>query len=1335
MEIQSNFGWVHAHVANEFFPTEIDTMWRIEERGATQAFWLPPHLDGWKWGAQYMTIVPDIPTTVTSYRFRWTTQRMSVCQPLGVPDQPYPEPTPNGPATWERLDDYRPVYYSIDAVSAEFVFYRFYALTECADIALGVYSTDWQAPQWPALYMSRVEEWPEVETHEISVSQKPMGGFSMMNVCSPGGLAHMYINPTIWEAGSGSFMLTATSFSTTGIFRQLADISPASLSNKLPGHAVLDCSGPDSIELHYNDLPSQNFVGILDTDLDPLAIAHPAHIFYPIPSINDTRITNHLLPHNRWNLHTEFLKDLQWPQTFDTSLVNPRKMTFAVYIGYSMENKEDGHPGYVHKLLRKYVKAPIENCRVQFRGGYHALTGEPVTGEIPLTKRTVQCVAEDYAAVRAEATALIEGLKACTTFSEVQLKYMQLQFLRYSDSWQGCAEELEKFYVVQEVERTYLQQNTCLVGRGDPQYDFDPCCSPRGTIQECCLNHDLSDTFDVLSSVNLDSIDSQCGLTECASKVISPYVSNFAVREDPETGCDAIWAKEADANSLLLKKQFIQTCRDELLGADLGGKFCLSDSDCSYGTSCDDTGRCEHGASEVIQCWSEQMSSDVGYALLDLWKIHSELTPEVIVQAIRDNVLVQTVCSGAGSIRFMDHWHFGEPTPTPACGSIDDGCIEPRCIERDGCVVPVECQVSLGSTRCNRKWQEEFAPVNGGTCVAERKCNWGPECTGTEAECEAACDVGTFKCVVCEDGICYDTGITSQAECEAGVCNVNGVFTSSENCETTKGSCSIDSDTPITSKSECEAQGSCLGTETSFASLADNTQHGYCFTPFRSWQSGEACYDSWIFYLPLYRYGCVCDIVNPECSDVNTTKAECDSKGFVWVSTPFDTEETCNNSVPARCINKAGASNIQPTIGSYTTQEEDYCNECYDREFASMNTWVSGVWTPGHISTGKWVQSTFEPIRELSEGIDYWKFADDVDSAIVLRSSLSYASLASCRYESELKALDAVVCDCSASAAGNCYTASTATTETAARLCPYQATNITAASATLRIPSNALRPSGFCKNLEISSIPWIRYEQEALQTASSEIFLKRPANFFSIVENSNNAIVGQIISNGVVLSTSSESLDFDNAFELCISQDSAIGVADEFSVFGIAVLKDDSIQIVASPARLEQELLCVDLTSLSDDTTGTYFAVKHISDYADAQAISDETYIQAVVASVLFFLLFVGAIVQMIHSVMWYKERPDLRSFGFNVKAVILGIVLAYALTRGVYFSLQTLGANADYTLILFEIPTILFFVMYTCVIYLWLETIYRVKKMVDEVSVILPYFIVVNIVIVRSAV
>lgn len=87
---------------------------------------------------------------------------------------------------------------------------------------------------------------------------------------------------------------------------------------------------------------------------------------------------------------------------------------------------------------------------------------------------------------------------------------------------------------------------------------------------------------------------------------------------------------------------------------------------------------------------------------------------------------------------------------------------------------------------------------------------------------------------------------------------------------------------------------------------------------------------------------------------------------------------------------------------------------------------------------------------------------------------------------------------------------------------------------------------------------------------------------------------------------------------------------------------------------------------------------------------------QAIVSSVLYWILTILGLAQLCHILRDHprSERPKL---GYTT------LTLAFSVLRGIYFAIPSLvSSSAAAVVVVFEFPSLLFFIMFTTILYLW---------------------------------
>jgi len=111
---------------------------------------------------------------------------------------------------------------------------------------------------------------------------------------------------------------------------------------------------------------------------------------------------------------------------------------------------------------------------------------------------------------------------------------------------------------------------------------------------------------------------------------------------------------------------------------------------------------------------------------------------------------------------------------------------------------------------------------------------------------------------------------------------------------------------------------------------------------------------------------------------------------------------------------------------------------------------------------------------------------------------------------------------------------------------------------------------------------------------------------------------------------------------------------------------------------------------------------------------------------VLYFGLIIGVAIQVYRV---YKNTPPT----WQLKIVFGVIVAVFSAFRGVYMALppSTYGGDSIAILFVFEFPSFIFFVMFTTVLYLWAQVLYRVRTMkrkAGQIKIVWRLYLGVNI-------
>jgi hypothetical protein len=124
-------------------------------------------------------------------------------------------------------------------------------------------------------------------------------------------------------------------------------------------------------------------------------------------------------------------------------------------------------------------------------------------------------------------------------------------------------------------------------------------------------------------------------------------------------------------------------------------------------------------------------------------------------------------------------------------------------------------------------------------------------------------------------------------------------------------------------------------------------------------------------------------------------------------------------------------------------------------------------------------------------------------------------------------------------------------------------------------------------------------------------------------------------------------------------------------------------------------------------------------DWETRVIVNDAAIGQAIASSVLYFGILIADIVQIFRVIDFYAPTAETICNQKNQvmiqKFIFVILVAIFAVFRGVYMALLPGGsmtANPVSVLFVFELPSLIFFFMYTSVLYTWAKMIYRVKSL-----------------------
>jgi len=677
---------------------------------------------------------------------------------------------------------------------------------------------------------------------------------------------------------------------------------------------------------------------------------------------------------------------------------------------------------------------------------------------------------------------------------------------------------------------------------------------------------------------------------------------------------------------------------------------CAQHSDCQYGVQCDVVRRvCLYPAAAVLECMVDTIDSSVAQSLFNQWQLKQQVTRAVLLAEFTQRFL-RPFCTGPDSMRFRDHWHWAAMAPDCV-----DECarqnLAPRCFETSAtfCPIPAECP-SESSTACFHWWTFVNGDAIAGQCEDER----------------VTILAGCYVCLTPDN--CTRTTF-SRTECDAGYCTANASVHDRASCGA-QGSCSL-ACPQCSTRTGCELFGTC-----------SNVTAG-CYTPFLTDFYGTPYCDGWT--TPTYALGCL----------TNATQKQACLNGR-WITSDSASRAACELNAIAQCYNSG--------LNFWNNMSDTDCQRC-QLSYQPTIGWTQGVWSPGEMRTMQWIENTTtRPVRRIADDVDYFFARSQVLAAIMANVALTYSTEASCRHAPVLSAVHQLACDCvdQDAAAGFCYSTDEASNQRLGvmRSCPFTESNISTASVSLIIPAGAVPVDDFCKVVTISRIPASRFEQTRTGKLSSEVFVDPLRTNFAVVVDATSRVVGQIVTDGIRLEwPSSPAMAQD--LTLCIRVQTEIAVDARFNRIGFGRISADSnaIRVVTDTVNnVRGDYICATVRE-----QGVYLGIRYANEPPLYQA---STRVMSYVSLALYAAGFVGACFQ------FARLRRQKRTTSTPVKLGALIATLLFTLARAIYMALPAQTATVA-NLLLFEVPTLLYYIMYTSVLFLWVKvtkTIIRLK-------------------------
>eukprot|EP00029_Vermamoeba_vermiformis_P007526 TRINITY_DN3282_c0_g2_i1.p1 TRINITY_DN3282_c0_g2~~TRINITY_DN3282_c0_g2_i1.p1 ORF type:complete len:1659 (+),score=273.96 TRINITY_DN3282_c0_g2_i1:37-4977(+) len=1247
IEVEVFHGFASVVVATGRVPSLADYDWYRPVTGR-RIFKLCNSHAAYGQGRFYVGVVVNQHNEYNLYKIRYTTAKNPDCAPLTTE----PAIPSNYPEGFQWLQDGQATHGFVERESHKY--YGFQINTQCTRFAVSLQKNSSGEAD---LYMS--------------VDNKPLGLFEPIDprrdwLSNNDGDDVISIHYCHDAPPPFTFFLAVTAFGTTEtgfdiiattqnefVLWPLSGLALNSPNTHLAHSFRLECDSPDGTanEQFFCEFPSY-----LDCYQDIFPCCFP---FYPLSAV---QTPNPLWPWNAGDSSLKAFSEILWDDMDYNQTYQANRVTVALMIS---QRNEDSISLFTQTT-------DFGKCRIIWTGQITNGQGEAIREELSFQPADLNCTKSFENLVQSSAE-IINEMSLSVDYLELTKAHYMLNFKFLLEDWYGCNEFILGLGNPTSVDVVQTDLQVCLHFPNTPEFNSDPCCTPDLLNDQCCATSDLTFSSTLLKQANESLIASKCSNPKCSIKQLDSLVGIQSAIVDPETGCTAAFRREANSAKYDGYQSFVNTCQYAILGERLQGIKCSADTDCYSGVCNKTTGLCIQGNAELVDCLVSNVETSIARFMFNNWGLKENITSSRLTEEFTNRFTLSNACIGPTGIDYRDHYLYGrEEQP---CVDECPPSREPRCLDKT-CPVPAECDEEQ-SGFCYRSYR--LIRGDASQCLNDKTCNWLDCSQLTDAQCQTACAnfIEPEFCGDCSSGSlpCTDTSL-NQTSCSEGICDIDGVPLSE--CLTT-GVCDAKcNNLACLNETSCAASGVCSDQVLFADYIAQYGAEGICLKPkghelnFIATCASEEIDSPFGCGLPQY---------------LNETS--CSSAGHTWWTWATDRDsclsfKTCAESIFGNAF--------------VSWKNEEQCTSCHG-EFNTAFTWSNGTWRYGNIRSLVWMPRAYVSLNKLGESFDVIAFRQAVSAAIVSRISLAYTTEAVCRYSGSVNVLNTLLCDCNSNfnSAGDCYdNYATSTLIGVVRACPYITSSVTASPATLRVFADTMSTDSFCKAVQLESTSASFYTSESSIALSSEIYNKRIPNDYAVVNNAHGGIVGQIVSDGVIIHIDlSDGTILANPFELCIDIDQGIGRAPAYSVYGFGqLLANGTVVVITNDATTSPTSVCARVFN------GTYFAIaRQDGDWQSVQPYDELQSALKWVGLALYFLVVIFGVFQLAFVATNYRSLIRGKQ-----KIAFVAIVLIFNILRGVYFALPVNSFKEFYIVqyLLFELPTFLFFTIYTITLYLW---------------------------------
>eukprot|EP00002_Diphylleia_rotans_P032339 TRINITY_DN6783_c0_g1_i2.p1 TRINITY_DN6783_c0_g1~~TRINITY_DN6783_c0_g1_i2.p1 ORF type:complete len:1500 (+),score=264.75 TRINITY_DN6783_c0_g1_i2:50-4549(+) len=434
----------------------------------------------------------------------------------------------------------------------------------------------------------------------------------------------------------------------------------------------------------------------------------------------------------------------------------------------------------------------------------------------------------------------------------------------------------------------------------------------------------------------------------------------------------------------------------------------------------------------------------------------------------------------------------------------------------------------------------------------------------------------------------------------------------------------------------------------------------------------------------------------------------CTELGGRWLHNPFSKEQ---------CELEKGCYDGDDSV-LLSGKDIQECQTC-GKEYRSRMNWVDSNWVRGgYLKYLSWRAQEYVPYNLFKPTLNFKRVYTTINEQVASRYAPYFQTELLCRYSPLLESMRYLICDCTSDpmAPSNCYSSSVRVISAGIqRFCAGLQDWIRTGSFELVIKKDSVPVEYNCLDAVISIAPATQFRRQISDSVSSDQLtgaanqeLKNPYAVISY----DGGYVGQIVSDGLILDFAGR-LD---AVNICITRRQDISISREFSLPDI-VLRPQN-ETVFLPLRVNMNitgnLYCATI-DVNGESKATIFAARLYPDW-DSRGADDEDRTFFYVVAALDYLLALISVIQICGVI--YSDLFVTRKLDITVQKLLHFHILIFTVVRATYILLVAADDIEEGSLqqvLLYDLPTLLFFSAYSCLLFFWAEITSNTKIMKDN--------------------